>query len=77
MRGITARYHSQFDILGLNLQENGTIEIDKGELRHAAFSEYAKEDFSAIRNFANTLVRKMDQVSLNPMDYVNKTFESA
>ncbi len=73
MRGITARYHSQFDILGLNLQENGTIEIDKGELRHAAFSEYAKEDFSAIRNFANTLVRKMDQVSLNPMDYVNKT----
>lgn len=73
MRGITARYHSQFDILGLNLQENGTIEIDKGELKHAALSEYAKEDFSAIRNFANTLVRKMNQVSLNPMDYVNKT----
>lgn len=73
MRGITARYNSQFDILGLNLQENGTIEIDKSELRHAAFSEYAKEDFSAIRNFANTLVRKMDQVSLNPMNYVNKT----
>lgn len=73
MRGITARYHSQFDILGLNLQENGTIEVDKGELKHAAFSEYAKEDFSAIRDFANTLVRKMNQVSLNPMDYVNKT----
>ncbi len=73
MRGITSRYHSQFDILGLNLTEKGTIEIDKGDLKHAAFSEYAKEDFSAIRHFANTLVRKMDQVSLNPMDYVNKT----
>ncbi len=73
MRGITARYHNQFDILGLNIQENGTIAIDKNELRHAAFSEYAKEDFSAIRGFANTLVRKMDQISLNPMDYVNKT----
>jgi Flagellar capping protein len=73
MRGITSRYHSQFDILGLNLQENGSIEVDSRELKHAAFSEYAKEDFSAIRHFANTLVRKMDQVSLNPMDYVNKT----
>lgn len=72
MRTITARYHSEFDILGLNLQENGMITVDKNELKHAAFSEYAKEDFSSIRNFANALVRKMEQVSLNPMDYVNK-----
>lgn len=73
MRGIASRYHSEFDILGLNLQENGTIKIDKQELKHAALSEYAKEDFSAIRDFANSLVQKMNQISLNPMDYVNKT----
>lgn len=70
---ITARYHSEFDILGLNLSEDGTIEIDRQELTHAALSEYAKEDFSAIRDFANSLVQKMNQISLNPMDYVNKT----
>lgn len=73
MRGIAGRYRSEFDILGLNLQEDGTISIDKNELKHAAFSEYAKEDFAAIRNFANSLVRKTAQISLNPMDYVNKT----
>ncbi len=73
MRSIANHYRSEFDILGLNLQEDGTITINKNELKHAAFSEYAKEDFSAIRNFANSLVRKMDQISLNPMDYVNKT----
>ena len=32
MNGITNRYRSEFDILGLNLQENGTIEIDKNNL---------------------------------------------
>lgn len=73
MRGITSRYYSEFDILGLNLREDGTIDIDKNELKHAALSEYAREDFSAIKNFANSLVHKMEQIALNPMDYVNKT----
>lgn len=73
MHSISNHYRNEFEILGLNLQNDGTISIDKDELKHAAFSEYAKEDFAAIRNFANSLVRKMDQISLNPMDYVNKT----
>lgn len=73
MNGIINRYRSELDIVGLNLQENGTLEIDKNELERAALSEYAKEDFSSIRNFANSLVRKMNQISLNPMDYVDKT----
>lgn len=73
MHAIASHYSSEFDILGLNIQENGTISVDKNELKHAALSEYAKEDFSAIKNFANSLVQKMNQISLNPMDYVNKT----
>lgn len=73
MRSIANHYRSEFEILGLNLEEDGTISVDKNELKHAAFSKYAKEDFSAIRDFANSLVRKTDQISLNPMNYVNKT----
>lgn len=73
MGAISNRYRSQLNIIGLNVQENGTLEIDKNELQNAALSEYAKEDFASIRDFANTLVRKMNQVSLNPMEYVDKT----
>ena len=73
MNGIINRYHSELDVIGLNIQENGTLEIDKAELQNAALSEYAKEDFSSIKNFANSLVRKMNQISINPMDYVDKT----
>ena len=56
-----------------NGAENGTLEIDKNNLERAALSEYAKGDFASVRDFANSLVRKMDQISLNPMDYVDKT----
>ena len=73
MNGIINRYHSELDVVGLNFQEDGTLQIDKKELTQAALSEYAKEDFSSVRKFANTLVRKMNQISLNPMDYVDKT----
>lgn len=73
MRGIAGKYRSEFELLGLSLQEDGTFLVDTNELKHAAFSDYAKEDFASIRNFANSLVLKTKQISLNPMDYVNKT----
>lgn len=73
MRGITGRYRSSFDLIGLKLEDNGTISVDKNELKHAALSEYAREDFSSIKNFANSLIRKTNQISINPMDYANKT----
>ena len=72
MKGITYRYQSSFDIIGMNLQEDGTISLDKKELKHASLSDYAKEDFSTIKDFANALVQKSNQISLNPMDYANK-----
>ena len=73
MNGIANLYRSELDIVGLQFQENGTLEIDKNNLERAALSEYAKGDFASVRDFANSLVRKMDQISLNPMDYVDKT----
>lgn len=73
MQKITAHYQSSFDVIGLKLQDNGTIRADKDELETAVLSEYAKEDFSSIKNFANSLLRKTNQISLNPMDYADKT----
>lgn len=73
MKGITDYYSSNFDIIGLKTEENGTISIDKSELKLAALTEFAKEDFASIKDFANSLIRKTKQISLNPMDYANKT----
>lgn len=73
MRGISNKYQSSFDIIGLNIEEDSTISIDKNELKHAALTDYAKEDFSTIKDFANSLIRKSNQITLNPMNYVDKT----
>lgn len=73
MKGIAEQYQSSFDVIGLKMQDNGTININKEELAEAVLSDYAKEDFSSIKSFANSLIRKTDQISLNPMDYANKT----
>lgn len=73
MKGITNYYSSNFDIIGLKTEDNGTISIDKSELKLAALTEFAKEDFASIKDFANSLIRKTKQISLNPMDYANKT----
>lgn len=73
MRGIASVYGSSLETMGLNLEEDGTLAVDKDTLRQTA-TEAAdiNEAFGSLKNFSNLLLRKSDQVSLNPMDYVEK-----
>lgn len=72
MKGIASKYRSDFDNIGLQIKEDGTLEMDARELKHAALSDEAKKAFSPIREFSHDLIRKTNQISLNPMDYANK-----
>lgn len=69
---ITRHYAPDLDSIGLSFQNDGTISIDEEKLIGAA-NENAKEAFSPVKEFANSMLRKSNQVSLNPMEYVNKT----
>ncbi|MBR6770313.1 MAG: flagellar filament capping protein FliD [Lachnospiraceae bacterium] len=73
MNGISRLYRRDLHSLGLNFQEDGTITLDKKEFQDTAMTNNTNRSFSAVRDFANSLVRKMDQISLNPMDYADKT----
>lgn len=74
MRGIASFYSSSMESMGLNLSKDGTLAIDKDLLKQAALqSEDITETFSCLKDFSISLLRKSDQVSLNPMDYVDKT----
>ncbi len=58
----------------MNLTEEGTFTINKDQLRRSVSqSDNIGETFAYLKNFSTTLLRKSDQVSLNPMDYVDKT----
>lgn len=70
---ITRHYSSSLDQIGLSFQSDGTLEIDEKQLISAASEDGAKESFMPVKDFANSMLRKSNQVSLNPMEYVNKT----
>nr|WP_296439897.1 flagellar filament capping protein FliD [uncultured Acetatifactor sp.] len=73
MKGIASVYGSSLEIMGLNLEEDGTLAIDQDTLRRTAVhTRDINETFGSLKNFSNMLLRKSDQVSLNPMDYVEK-----
>ena len=73
-RGIAAVYLPSMESMGLNVTEDGTLNVNKEPLRESALqSDNINETFAYLKSFSTTLLRKSDQVSLNPMDYVDKT----
>ncbi len=71
MSGVARVFAKQLTSVGLNLNLDGTLEVDDETLRQSAMSEDAAEAFSPLKSFTNAVLRKSNQVSLNPMNYVN------
>lgn len=71
MSSVARVYARGLTTAGLNLNLDGTLEVDNNVLRQKATSEGAKEAFSSMKGFTNSVLRKTNQVSLNPMEYVN------
>lgn len=72
-KGIASLYESSLESTGVNMGEDGILSIDTEMLTQAAVqSEDIKDTFGYLMNFSGSLLRKSNQVSLNPMDYVDK-----
>ncbi len=72
MNSITASYNRELQGLGLSLSENGEIKVDESVLRDNIQIQDAREKFSSVRKFTNSVLTKTNSVSLNPMDYVQQ-----
>lgn len=73
MNHIARLYQEGFGSMGISMQESGQLSLDTETLRESALADGGKESLSSLRDFANSLLRKTDQISLNPMEYVDKT----
>ena len=71
MSSVARVYAKGLTSAGLNLNLDGTLEVDNNVLRQKATSEDAKEAFASMKGFTNSILRKTNQVSLDPMHYVN------
>ncbi len=72
MGRLTGSYRDALAGLGLSMEEDGTISVNEEVLRKNASAADAESHFDGIRGFANSLIKKTDQVSLDPMQYVDK-----
>lgn len=74
MKSIASSYSNELESIGLNISSEGTISIDSDLLRQSAqHTQDTGGSFDYLKDFTQSLLRKSDQVSLNPMDYVEKT----
>jgi len=58
--------------IGLIVDENGLVSIDKEKLEAAIQPDRADVTFKRLAKFKNAIGAKADAVAINPMNYVNK-----
>lgn len=73
MSAITRTYAEGLTGAGVNINLDGTLELDEDAFSQSVNDGTAADAVSSIKNFTQSLLRKSNQVSLNPMNYVNKT----
>ena len=73
MSRISGLYNNELGSLGISLSENGLIQVNDAVLKAGIDENGAKESLNGIKRFANAVLNKTNAISLNPMDYVNKT----
>lgn len=73
MKLITANYLNEFANYGLTQQQDGTLSMDRTTFSDAAVNGDTQELLTTIRDFTTSALNKANNVSLNPMNYVDRT----
>ncbi len=70
--GIASYYMETFSSLGLSIKEDGQIAINNEEMKTSLESEDREGLFTGMKNFTSSLLRKSNEITLDPMKYVDK-----
>ena len=70
---ISNLYKEDLGNVGITFDDKGYMKVDDFKLADNVSNSNALESFAGVRKFTNSVLGKANQVSLNPMDYVQKT----
>jgi len=73
MKRLSDYYRADMDEMGIRMDEEGHMSVDKEAYQQAFEKADVVHSLGQVKNFANSLIRKSEQISLNPMQYVNRT----
>lgn len=75
--GAVARhFRNDLESTGLKLKEDGHLEKDEALLVQSAENGQVRELFESLSDFKNAIGQATDRITLNPMEYVDKTVVS-
>ncbi len=69
---IAGFYQTQMSDLGISPNEDGTLTLNGDKLNEAVSIEETPAAISSLKSFSQSVLRKSDQIALNPVNYVNK-----
>lgn len=72
MEHICRHYQPELESLGFTFEEKSRLEMNEETFRHSILGDESRTRFSTIKDFTNSILRKVDQISLDPMEYVDK-----
>lgn len=70
--GVTRNYHNELEAIGINIEEDSRLSIDRSLLTDAVSAEDAKDTFSILNDFKDDLNERTTNAFIDPMNYVNK-----
>lgn len=74
MERLVSYYKNDLTSIGLDSSSDGKLELDEKNFKAALVAgEDYSSSLSTIKDFASAVLRKANQISLNPMEYVDKT----
>ena len=73
MNRISGQYGQDLSNIGISFDDDGYMKVDDEKLTENINNTNALESFSGVRKFTNSVLNKANQVTLNPMNYVQKT----
>lgn len=72
MGRISHFYQSDLNEIGLSFDDHGELTLNESILHQQLPSSNGQDKLSSIKNFTSSVLRKVNQISLNPMEYVDK-----
>ena len=72
MSSVSLIHQASLNEVGLLVNDDGSINIDRESLSDALSSENIENTLSTLSDFKNYIGEKADSVAINPMNYVNK-----
>ncbi|MBP3274428.1 MAG: hypothetical protein J6L93_05435, partial [Butyrivibrio sp.] len=70
--GIAQQHLANAQDIGISLEGDGTLKIDEELLKQAASGSSSAESLAPVNSFADSLIAKTKDISVDPMKYVER-----